>query len=217
MDHDGRRAEVHAARGEPDQVAVQARHLGHEHADRLRTGRDVDAEELLDGERVRELVAERVHVVHTGHVRGPLDVHQVFGGLLHAGVQVPDDRLDAQHLFTVELEHETQHAVRGRVLRPHVDDHRLVLGREELLVEVDVRDDTALAAQLGDMRLARHHHLLRALIGRRRRCEHRRRQHTATSHLRHASPPARGFEMNLTGVAGRSRSPLNVTGIFACA
>jgi hypothetical protein len=42
-------------------------------------------------------------------------------------VQVADDRLASQHGLALELQHEAQHPVRGRVLRPHVDDHRLIL------------------------------------------------------------------------------------------
>ena len=51
----------------------------------------------------------------------------VLAGLLHAGVQVADDRLAAQHCLALQLEHQPQHAVRARVLRAHVDDHRLIL------------------------------------------------------------------------------------------
>ena len=41
-------------------------------------------------------------------------------------MQVADDRLAPQHRFALQFEHEAQHAVRARVLRPHVDDHRLI-------------------------------------------------------------------------------------------
>ena len=63
-----------------------------------------------------------------------LDVGQLLARLLHAGVQVPDDGLGAQHRLAVELEHEAQHAVGRGVLRAHVDDHRLVVAA----LEVDV-------------------------------------------------------------------------------
>ena len=45
------------------------------------------------------------------------------------GVEVADDRLAAQHFLAAQLEHQPQHAMRARVLRTHVDDHRLILGR----------------------------------------------------------------------------------------
>ena len=112
-------------------------------------------EELLDGQRQHQLVVERRQVVHAGDVGRPLDVGELLGRLLHAGVQVADDRLGAQHGLAVELDHESEHAVRRRVLGPHVDDHGLVVG----LLDVDVvgvehhalgqaQDGPDLAAQL---------------------------------------------------------------------
>src|SRR5439155_17289190 len=56
----------------------------------------------------------------------PLDVGQLLAGLLHAGVEVADDRLGPQHRLALEFEHDPEHAVRRRVLRPEVDDHGLV-------------------------------------------------------------------------------------------
>ena len=64
-------------------------------------------------------------VVHAGHVGGALHVGQVLAGLLHAGVEVADDRLGPRDRLAVELEHEPQHAVGGRVLGAHVHDHAL--------------------------------------------------------------------------------------------
>ena len=91
-------------------------------------GRDVavDAEQLLGRHREDELVEQRRGVVHAGDVGQALDVGEVLGRLLHAGVEVADDRLGPQHGLALELEHEAEHAVRARVLGPHVDDHRLV-------------------------------------------------------------------------------------------
>jgi hypothetical protein len=56
-------------------------------------------------------------------------------------VEVTDHRLDAKDVFAVELHHEPQHAVGRRVLRTHVDDHRvaeLVLGPHPATGEHDL-------------------------------------------------------------------------------
>ena len=79
---------------------------------------------------------QRRQVVHAGDVGRPLDVGELLGRLLHAGVEVADDRLGAQHGLAVELDHEPEHPVGGRVLRTHVDDHGLVID----LLDVDVLD-----------------------------------------------------------------------------
>ena len=94
-----------------------------------------DVEQLLDGHGEAEFVDDRAQVVHARHVGRALDVAELLAGLLHAGVQVADDRLGAQHELAVEFEHETQDAVGRRVRRSHVDDHRLVV----VTVEVDRR------------------------------------------------------------------------------
>ena len=60
-------------------------------------------------------------------------------------MQVADHGLAAQDGLSVQLEHETQHAVSTRVLGPHVDDHRFAVG--DLDVDILVRH----AAQHGPL------------------------------------------------------------------
>jgi hypothetical protein len=45
----------------------------------------------------------------------------VLDQLLGAAMQESDVRIDPFHHLAVQLQHETQHAVRRRVLRPEVD------------------------------------------------------------------------------------------------
>ncbi len=54
-----------------------------------------------------------------------LRVRHVLGDLLVAAMQVTDIRPGVDDLFAVEFEHDAQHPVRARVLRPHVEDHLL--------------------------------------------------------------------------------------------
>ena len=172
VDHHRHRADVHAVGGEEQQVAGDPVELGEEHADPLRPLGDVlvDAEELLGGEAEHQLVEQRRGVVHPRDVGGALEVGEVLARLLHAGVQVADDRLGAQHGLALELEHEAQHAVGAGVLRPHVDDHRLVLGRalaDQLghLGLGEAQRGAELAEQLLGARGAAGRHLLGALGG----------------------------------------------------
>ena len=53
-------------------------------------------EQLLDGEGEHQLVEQRRRVVHAGDVGGALEVGEVLARLLHAGVEVADDRLGPQ-------------------------------------------------------------------------------------------------------------------------
>ena len=175
VDHHGRRAEVHAVGGHPHEVGRHPLQLGHEHADPHRPRRELHSQELLGGHGEDQLVGEGREVVHAGHVGGALDVGELLTGLLHAGVQVPDDRLGAQHGLAVELQHQAQHPVRRGVLRAHVDDHRVVVAPFDVdVVGVDEvplgqpEDGADLPAQLSRARRAAIEQLLSALGGLRR-------------------------------------------------
>ena len=127
---------VEAVGRQVQQVAADPVQLRHQHPDPHGAlwDRVVDAEQLLDGHGEDELVVERAGVVHASDVRAALQVRQLFALLLHPGVQVADDRLAAQDLLAFQLQHQPQHAVRRRVLRPHVDDHRLIFGGVDCLL-----------------------------------------------------------------------------------
>ena len=114
------RADVEPVRAEPHQVIQDARDLVEHHADVLRADRRLDAEQLLDREHVSVLVAHHRHVVETIHVADRLVVRLALGELFGRAVQQPDMRVGLLHDLAVHLEHEAQHAVRRRVLRPEV-------------------------------------------------------------------------------------------------
>jgi hypothetical protein len=122
---DRHRAQVHGVGAQAEQVRRDARQLAADDADGLRARRRLDAHELLAGHRVGHVVGQRREVVETVGVGQELVEAQRLADLLLAAVQVADDRLAADDLLAVELEDQAQHAVRGRVLRPHVDEHVL--------------------------------------------------------------------------------------------
>jgi hypothetical protein len=117
-------ADFHRVRAEPDQVTGQPLQLRDEDADVVNPLRHRETEQLLDGQHVRQAVrlcAEVVHPLDEGHHLLPL---LLLGRLLDAGVQVADRRHHRLDEFAIELQHQTEHAVRAGVLRPHVDGHR---------------------------------------------------------------------------------------------
>ena len=56
----------------------------------------------------------------------------VLAQLLDAAMEVAEDRVEVDDLLAVELEDDPQHAMGGRVLRAHVDEHLAVAERVEL-------------------------------------------------------------------------------------
>ena len=127
-------AQVGAVGGQPQQMRRDTVELAHQHADPLGAPGDLYTRQSFHRKRKGQLVEERCQVVHARHVGGALVVHQFLARLLHARVQVTDDRLGPQHLFAPDLDHHPQDPVRGRVRGPEVEDHGLVVGR--LIVDV---------------------------------------------------------------------------------
>jgi hypothetical protein len=99
-------------------VVQHARDLVEHHADVLRTKRHFDAHQLFDGHDVGVLVAHHRHVVETVHVGHGLQEGLVFGELFRRAMQQADVRIGTLDHFAVELEHQAQHTVRGRMLGP---------------------------------------------------------------------------------------------------
>ena len=67
------------------------------------------------------LLIHRRHVIEAVEIRQRLEVGLVLDQLLGAAMQQPDMRVDALDDLAVELEHEAQHAMRGRMLRAEID------------------------------------------------------------------------------------------------
>jgi hypothetical protein len=99
-----------------------------DHAQVLRALGDLELEQRLDGAAERHRVEVVGQVVHPLHDGDGLPVALVLGRLLDAGVDVADDRLEVADHLALERDEQPQHAVRGRVVRAHVE-------REELLLD----------------------------------------------------------------------------------
>mmetsp|Transcript_17972 Transcript_17972/g.55975 ORF Transcript_17972/g.55975 Transcript_17972/m.55975 type:complete len:430 (-) Transcript_17972:116-1405(-) len=140
------RANVKRVARDGEEVVEDPRDLEEHGADHLRAPRHLTLEEALDRHRVAVLGGHHRHVVEAVKVGQGLQIRLVLDELLRSAVQQPNVRVRARDHLAVHLEHEPEHAVRGRVLRPKV--HREVLDlRLVLHVERDV------GAQLG----ARYH------------------------------------------------------------
>ena len=136
IEKDGHRAQIERVGAEPDQVAVQARHLGEQHAQVLTALGNLHVQEFLDRQDEAQVVRHGRQIVHAvGHGES-LVVGLLLHVLLDAGVQVADDGLAGEHRLAVEFEHHAQNPVGARVLRPHVERHGLGLdGTEHVAVE----------------------------------------------------------------------------------
>jgi hypothetical protein len=113
-------------RTEPDEVRVDAGQLSEEDADPYGTFWNFKSEKFLDGEAVTEVVGEWAEVVDTISEGHNLLIELGLAGFLNTGVEITDFGIETDDDFPVDLEHEAEHAVGGRVLRSHVKDHVLI-------------------------------------------------------------------------------------------
>ena len=107
-------------RAQPEQVVQHAGDFGKHHTDVLRPNWHLNTQQLFDGQAVSVLVAHHGHVIQAVHVRQGLDVGLGFGQFFGGAVQQTDVRISSLDDFAVQLKDQTQHAVRGRVLRTEV-------------------------------------------------------------------------------------------------
>jgi hypothetical protein len=116
-------AEVEPVGAHADEVRGDAVHLRDEDAKHLRLLGDLQPGKLFDREAEPEVHVHRGEVVHPVRVRDELDRGDVLADLLGAAVEVAEVRGDLAHDLAVGPQHQPQHPVRARVLRPHVDEH----------------------------------------------------------------------------------------------
>ena len=94
-------------------------------------------EQLLDRLAVAQPVGDRGDVIHAVDVGIEHRVGAVLANLFNAAMQVADDALGAQNFFAVQFEDDAQHAVRRRMLRPHVE-HQLGRVEEGFVLGIEV-------------------------------------------------------------------------------
>ena len=125
----GQRADIHREAAHAQQMRRDAGEFAAHDADVLaaRRQRLVDAHQLLDGERVSDVAGERREVIQSIRVRDELGVSHVLRDLLVTAMEVADVGHRLGDDLAVHLEQDAQHAVRGRMRRPHVEDHLLAL------------------------------------------------------------------------------------------
>ncbi len=134
-------ADIESMRAQPELVAGDAVEFGQNYADILRSRWRLYIEQLLDSFTIAQPVRNCSHVIHAIDVRIKHRIRAMFTNLLDAAVQIADHAFQAQDFFSVQAQDHSQHAVRGGMLRAHVDD-QLVRIKKRLLgsFEIEVRE-----------------------------------------------------------------------------
>src|SRR4051812_34488434 len=85
--------------------------------------RDGQTHHLLDGFDPDQTIRDSGDVVEPIPVGRDHRILPVLGDLLHAAMQESDVAIKINDGLAIEPQDDTQHAVRRRVLRPHVENH----------------------------------------------------------------------------------------------
>ncbi len=113
--------------------ALQLRQNGANHS---RARRRFHDQQLFNGFAVAQPVADRSDIVHAVYIGSELLIRPVLGDLLYAAVQIPDHAFGADDAFAVQLELHAQNAMRGGMLRTHVQDELISSKQRGLLLAV---------------------------------------------------------------------------------
>ena len=123
------RAHVHEQETHEAGVILQARQLGGDDADILGAIRHRQPRELLDRQRVSPVVRERAEIIQPVRVRHRRQIARALGDLLVIAMQVAKDRLELHHDLAIQHHVHAEHAVRGRMMRPHRDLQQIAVHR----------------------------------------------------------------------------------------
>src|SRR5450759_2873371 len=119
-------AQVQGVPAHEEHVAGDPVQLAGQDPDVLRPPRDLDVQQLLEGHHRAPLAEEGGDVLQRVELADDVVEVGVLGDLLHAAMEVAQDRVQVHYLLAGDLEDNPQDAVRGRVLGPHVQEHLAV-------------------------------------------------------------------------------------------
>ncbi len=107
------------------------------------------ADQLFGGQAEAEVIREGREIVDAIGEGDALRIGFDLAGFFDAGVQIADDRIGFEDDFAIEFQDYPQNAVRGWMLRSHIEDHRLgrADGRLDFVVVVIVQAVSALLAK----------------------------------------------------------------------
>jgi hypothetical protein len=90
---------------------------------RLLPRRHIQVNQFFNRHHVSKVIAHRVHIIKAVAHHGSLGISLGFHVLLNTCMQKTDIRNAIDDGFAIELEQEAQDAMRGRMLRAHVQEH----------------------------------------------------------------------------------------------
>ncbi len=114
-------ADIHGEGRDIQQMVQNTRDFVEHRANPPRAHRRLDAEQLFRRQHPGVLHAHRGHIIEPIEIRRVLRIGPALDQLFSAAMQQPHMRVRALHDFAVHFQHQTQHAMRRRMLRTEID------------------------------------------------------------------------------------------------
>ena len=131
-----RRAErTHVLHKKADEtgVVLEPRELRHDDTNVFGAFGNGQAGELLDCERVGPVVRHRTKIIQPVGVGHRGEIRNVLADLLVVAMQIAEHRLELYDRFAIQHHVHPEHAMRGRMMRPHGNFKQLADGRAALV------------------------------------------------------------------------------------
>ena len=127
MQEDGKGPGVHRERAKPEQVRGDARQFTADDTDILTTLRQlvINAQQFFHGQYIVDIIGQRRQVIEPVGVGNELGVGHVLSDFFIAAMQITHVRFGPDDGFTIHLNLQSQHPVRGRMRWSHVEHHFL--------------------------------------------------------------------------------------------
>ena len=117
----GQRTDIKRLRADIHQMIENAANLAIQHTYILSALGHFNAQHTLDRQGKSVLLIHRRDIIKTVKIRHALQIGFVFNQLFRAAMQQADMRVNALHALAVQIHHQTQHTMRGRMLRAEIN------------------------------------------------------------------------------------------------
>ncbi len=107
-------------------------HLHQHHAQHLSARWRFDAQQLLGREGEGGIFEQGCHIVDAIGQSDAFEIGLVFQLFFNAGMDITDMRRSARNHLAIQFKDNAQYAMSARMLRPHIDDHCLIVERIDL-------------------------------------------------------------------------------------
>ena len=109
------------------------REFAHDHSKSICPIRNFNFQEFFSAKTKRKIVSRRIEIIQTIRHRDDVRITFVLRSFFDSRMQVSDLRLSGLDNFAIHFQDDTKHSMGTRVLRTHVEGHRIFITLQQSL------------------------------------------------------------------------------------